>query len=126
MNKILKVLVALPAVLFMTMGVRWLVNPAGIAPDFGFSLATGVGLSSQVGDMSAYFLMLGICMLTALVSGQRVWYYPPIILLSLTAVGRVIAWLVHDAALATDKITPEIVVAVILLVASRRLSHENS
>jgi hypothetical protein len=91
MNKILKVLVALPAVLFVTMGVRWLVNPAGIAPDFSFSLATGVGLSSQVGDMSAYFLMLGVCMLTALVSGQRVWYYPPIILLSLTAVGRVIA-----------------------------------
>jgi hypothetical protein len=126
MNKILKVLVALPAVLFVTMGLRWLVNPAGIAPDFGFPLATGVGLSSQVGDMSAYFLMLGVCMLTALVSGQRVWYYPPIILLSLTAVGRVIAWLVHDAALATDKITPEIVVAVILLVASRRLVHENS
>ncbi|MFT4521021.1 MAG: hypothetical protein ACI9JM_003432 [Halioglobus sp.] len=126
MNKILKVLVALPAVLFVTMGLRWLVNPAGIAPDFGFPLATGVGLSSQVGDMSAYFLMLGVCMLTALVSGQRVWYYPPIILLSLTAVGRVIAWLVHDAALATDKIAPEIVVAVILLVASRRLSHENS
>ena len=126
MNKILKVLVALPAVLFVTMGLRWLVNPAGIAQDFGFPLATGVGLSSQVGDMSAYFLMLGVCMLTALVSGQRVWYYPPIILLSLTAVGRVIAWLVHDAALATDKITPEIVVAVILLVASRRLVHENS
>ena len=126
MNKILKVLVALPAVLFVTMGLRWLVNPASIAPNFGFELATGVGLSSQVGDMSAYFLMLGVCMLTALVSGQRVWYYPPIILLSLTAVGRVIAWLVHDAALAIDKITPEIVVSVILLVASRRLSRESS
>ena len=72
MKTILKVLVALPAVLFLTMGLRWLVNPAGIAPDFGLSLETGVGLSSQVGDMSAFFLLLGVCMLTALVGGLRV------------------------------------------------------
>ncbi len=121
MNKVIKVLVALPALLFLTMGLRWLVNPAGIAPDFGLALETGVGLSSQVGDMSAFFLLLGICMLTALVSGRRLWYYPPMILLALTAVGRILAWLLHDAALAVDLIAPEVIVTVLLLVASRRL-----
>ena len=121
MKTILKVLVALPAVLFLTMGLRWLVNPAGIAPDFGLSLETGVGLSSQVGDMSAFFLLLGVCMLTALVGGRRLWYYPPMILLSLTAVGRILAWLLHDAALAVNLIAPEVIVTVILLLASRRL-----
>ena len=121
MNSVLKVLVTLPAILFLTMGIRWLVNPAGIAPDFGLTLATGVGLSSQVGDMSAFFLLLGICMLTALVSSRRVWYYPPITLLSLTAMGRILAWLFHDAALAVDLIAPEVIVSVILLLASRRL-----
>ena len=121
MKTILKVLVALPAVLFLTMGLRWLVNPAGIAPDFGLSLETGVGLSSQVGDMSAFFLLLGVCMLAALVSGRRLWYYPPMILLSLTAVGRILAWLLHDAALAVNLIAPEVIVTVILLLASRRL-----
>ena len=84
-------------------------------------LADGVGLSSQVGDMSAFFLTLGICMLVGLVTGRRVWFYPPIILLLLTAVGRILAWLVHDAALALDLIGPEIIVSVILLVAARRL-----
>ena len=121
MNSVLKVLVTLPAILFLTMGIRLLVNPAGIAPDFGLTLATGVGLSSQVGDMSAFFLLLGICMLTALVSSRRVWYYPPITLLSLTAMGRILAWLFHDAALAVDLIAPEVIVSVILLLASRRL-----
>ena len=121
MNKVLKVLVALPAVLFLTMGLRWLVNPAGIAPDFGLTLEAGVGLSSQVGDMSAFFLLLGICMLTALVSGRRRWYYPPMILLSLTALGRILAWLFHDAALAVDLIAPEVIVTLLLWVASRRL-----
>ena len=123
MNRILQILVLLPAILFVVMGVRWLVDPAGVAPDFGLVLGEGLGLSSQVGDMSGYFLTLGICMLAALVSGRRVWYYPPILLLLLTAVGRLIAWLLHDAALA-PQIAAEIVVAVILLVAARRLARE--
>jgi hypothetical protein len=63
-------------------------------------------------------------MLTALVSGRRNWYYPPIILLSLTAVGRVLAWLLHDAALVVDLVIPEVIVAVILLVASRHLPEQ--
>ena len=123
MNRILGALVLLPAILFVVTGVRWLVAPAGIAPEFGLVLGEGLGLSSQVGDMSGFFLTLGICMLTALVSGRRTWYYPPALLLFLAAVGRIIAWLIHDAALA-PQIGVEIVVTVILLVASRRLARE--
>ena len=125
MNRLLKLLVLLPAILFLVTGLRWLLAPAGVAPEFGLSLAQGVGLSSQVGDMSAFFLLLGICMLTALVNERRTWYYPPVILLLLTALGRILAWLLHDAALAVDLIAPEIVVSVILLVASRRLPQRD-
>lgn len=121
MNKILKILVLLPAILFLVTGLRWLVAPAGVAPMFGLTLDEGVGLSSQVGDMSAFFLTLASCMLIALISGRRSWYYPAIMLLSITAVGRVLAWLVHDATLALDLIAPEVIVSIILLVASRRL-----
>lgn len=121
MNTILRLSVLLPGVLFLIMGLRWLLAPQGIAPDFGITLQSGVGLSSQIGDMAAFFLLLGICILTALVAQRRFWYYPPMILLSLTALSRVLAWLIHDAALPINLITPEIVVALILLVASRRL-----
>ena len=121
MNKVLKILVLLPAILFLVTGLRWLVAPAGIAPMFGLTLDEGVGLSSQVGDMSAFFLTLASCMLIALISGRRSWYYPAIMLLSITALGRVLAWLVHDATLALDLIGPEVIVSIILLVASRRL-----
>ena len=123
-KKILGVLVLLPAILFIVTGLRWLVAPAGVAPEFGLVLGEGLGLSSQVGDMAGFFLTLGICMLVALVSGRRAWYYPPALLLFLTAVGRVIAWLVHDAALATPQIGVEIIVAVILLLASRLIARE--
>ena len=124
MNKVLKILVLRPAILFLVTGLRWLVAPAGIAPMFGLTLDQGVGLSSQVGDMSAFFLTLSSCMLIALISGRRSWYYPAIMLLSLTAVGRVLAWLVHDATFALDLIAPEVIVSIILLVASRRLPEE--
>ena len=124
MNKVLRVLVLLPAILFLVTGLRWLVAPAGVAPTFGLTLDAGVGLSSQVGDMSAFFLTLASCMLIALISGRRSWYYPAIMLLSITAVGRVLAWLVHDATFALDLIAPEVIVSIILLVASRRLPEE--
>ena len=124
MNKVLKILVLLPAILFLVTGLRWLVAPAGVAPMFGLTLDQGVGLSSQVGDMSAFFLTLASCMLIALISGRRSWYYPAIMLLSITAVGRVLAWLVHDATFALDLIVPEVIVSIILLVASRRLPEE--
>ena len=123
MNKILGLLVLAPAILFIVTGVRWLVAPAGVAPEFGLELGEGLGLSSQVGDMSGFFLTLGICMLAALVSGRRTWYYPALLLLLLTALGRVIAWLLHDAALA-PQIGVEVVVALVLLAASRRLARE--
>ena len=121
MNVALRAIVLLCGVLFIITGLRWLLAPAGVAPEFGLVLSTGVGLSSQIGDMSAFFLTLGVCILMGLTTQRTIWYYPPIILLSLTAVGRVLAWLLHDAALATDLIAPEVIIALILLIASRRL-----
>ena len=121
MNIALRAIVLLCGVLFIVTGLRWLLAPAGVAPEFGLALSTGVGLSSQIGDMSAFFLTLGVSILMGLTTQRTIWYYPPVILLSLTAIGRVLAWLIHDATLATDLIAPEVIVALILLIASRRL-----
>lgn len=121
LNRVLKLLVLLPAILFVVTGIRWLVAPAGIAPDFGLTLAEGAGLSAQIGDMTGYFLTLGSCMLIALVTERRNWYYPPMMLLAITALARIIAWLFHDATLVASAIIVELVVAIILLLASRRL-----
>ena len=121
MNIALRAIVLVCGVLFIVTGLRWLLAPVGVAPEFGLVLSSGVGLSSQIGDMSAFFLTLGVCILMGLITQRAIWYYPPIILLSLTAVGRLLAWLLHDAALAMNLIAPEVIVALILLIASRRL-----
>ncbi len=81
-NTAIKLLVLLFGILFLVTGLRWLLAPVGIAPDFGLALGSGIGLSSQVGDMSAFFLTLGVCMLMGLTTQRSVWYYPPIMLLS--------------------------------------------
>ena len=123
-NTVVKLLVLLAAILFLVMGVRWLVAPAGVAPDFGLTLSDGIGLSSQIGNMAGFFLVLGSCMLIALIGGQRSWYYPPMMLLAITALGRTVAWLLHDATLAVSQIMTEVVVSIFLLLASRRLPKE--
>ena len=121
MNIALRAIVLVCGVLFIVTGLRWLLAPVGVAPEFGLVLSSGVGLSSQIGDMSAFFLTLGVCILMGLITQRAIWYYPPIILLSLTAVGRLLAWLLHDAALAMNLIAPEVIVALILLIALRRI-----
>ena len=67
----LTLLLVLFSILFVVMGLRWLVNPAGSAPQLGLTLETGAGLSSQVGDLSAFFLVAGLSGLIALVSRAK-------------------------------------------------------
>jgi len=125
MNKILKIVVALLALVFASIGFRWLVVPEGVAAEFGMTLMQGLGLSSQIGDLGAFFLSLAIFILLALTTGRRTWYYPPIILLGLTAIMRTMAWMFHDASLAVDMIAVEIIACVVLYLGSLRLADED-
>ena len=124
MNKVLKLMVLIPAIIFVVTGIRWLVAPAEVASSFGLALSEGIGLSSQVGNLASFFITLGSCMLIALITELRSWYYPPMMLLAIAAIGRTIAWLLHDATLAVSQIMVEVTVALILLLASRRLPQE--
>ena len=122
MKILFRILVAIPAILFVVMGLRWAVAPEGAAASLGMTLMTGVGLSSQIGDVGAFFLAMGIMMLIGLVTGRRSWFQAPALMLALAATLRVLAWLVHDAALALDMILVEVVLASVLIMASSRLS----
>lgn len=109
----------LPGVLFIVMGIRWLVDPASIAGDLGLVLADGLGRSSMIGDFAAFFLTVGLCALLGVVTAQRVWFYPPAMLLLLAATGRVLAWALHDAAFAGGPILFEVGVSALLLAAAQ-------
>jgi hypothetical protein len=124
MKTVFRILVSLPAILFVVMGLRWVVDPAGAAPGLGMTLMQGVGLSSQIADIGAFFIGMGTMILIGLITQTRAWFQAPALLLALAAVLRVLAWLVHDAALALSMIVVEVVIATLLLLASSRLSQE--
>jgi hypothetical protein len=105
------------------MGLRWLLAPAGIAAELGMPLLEGAGLSTQIGDLSGFFLTLGLCVMLGVSTRNSQWYYPAIMLLSLTALGRILAWLLHDAALPMQTLAPEIIFSLILLIAARVLKE---
>jgi hypothetical protein len=124
MNRVLQVLVALSGLLFLGIGLRWLIDPASAAAQLGMPLLDGVGRSTQVGDMMGFFITLGSTILIALITAKRTWYYPGIMLLALAAVGRLLAWSMHDAALAADMIATEVVISSLLFFASRKLADK--
>jgi hypothetical protein len=124
MQKFLRVLVVLPALLFVVMGLRWITDPAGAASSLGMSLMDGVGRSSQIADVGALFLAMAMMVFIGLITAKRAWFYAPALMLALAAVLRVLAWLFHGAALTLDLIAVEVVVATVLVAAAPRLAQD--
>ena len=116
-----KILTAAPGVLFFAMGLIWWVAPAFVGGQLGMELLEGLGRSTQIADLASFFLTMGGCILIGLYTGRAVWLYPSIMLLGFAAFGRVLAWAVHDAAFAIDMIAVEVIVAILLLFASKKL-----
>jgi len=114
-NVVLKVLAGLPALVFVIVGLAWWIAPQFVGMQFRMDLLGGAGLSTQIADLAAFFLTLGGTILIGLATGNRVWFYPPIMLLAFAIVGRLIAWLVHGADLTVDMIAVEAVVIGILV-----------
>ena len=116
MKTTMKVITALAALLFISIGVRWAVAPAGVAEEFGMPLLQGMGLSTQIGDLGSFFLCGGLMGLIGIYTERRDWLYAAAMLLTGTAIFRTIAWAAHDAALAVQSISVEVIVTAILLV----------
>jgi hypothetical protein len=125
MNTVLRVVVSLPAILFIFMGIRWVVAPADMAAQLGMPLLEGVGLSTQIGDLGSFFFVGGLFVLIGVITQKRAWFYAPALLLGFTALFRTLAWLLHDAAFALDMIAVEVVLVALLLFAASRAPAES-
>lgn len=124
MAKVLRLLVQLPplliALIFGAQGVMWLINPSRAAVFWGFAVPDGgLALSSIIGALSGWSLAIAVCLLTALVRKERVWYYPPIMIFVFLAVGRIVAGAAHGAPHMPDRFIPEFVFAGLIFLASR-------
>lgn len=126
MNRAWKIAAGVPAVVFVLVGLAWLLTPGFVSAQMRMPLLSGDGLSTQIGDLAAFFLAMGGCIIIALLSGRPTWLYPAIMLLIFAAAGRVIAWLAHGASLPVDMIFVEAVVAGLLVVLARKLVAEGT
>jgi hypothetical protein len=123
LKRALHIFLVLPAIGFLVTGLRFAVAPAGAAKGLAMPLLDGAARSSQIGDVGALFLGMGLMILTALMTLERTWFVAPAILLLLVAVLRVLAWLFHGAALMIPMIVPELVIGGLLLLASTKLAE---
>lgn len=121
MNKILKAIVILPALLFLMIGFRILIDPEGGLGELGMPLLDGLGRSTQIGDLGAFFIGGAVLILIGVFTGKREWLYAPALIMGLTATFRLWATIGHDAALAVPQIGVEVVVCGLLLFAASRI-----
>jgi hypothetical protein len=118
MALVLKVIAGGAAISFVLIGLAFWAAPEVAAAQLGMSLLSGTGLSSQIADFASFFIVAGACIGLGLMSGNRLWFYPPMMLLSVAIAGRLIAWAVHGAALTLDMIAVEVVVVGVLALLS--------
>jgi len=120
---LVKGLAALPALLMLVMGINWIVDPASAAQGLGMPYLEGEGRSTQVGDLTSFFIGVGVMALLGLWTENRTWLYSASLLLGGTAVFRTVAWAIHDAPFATISIAVEVVSVALFLTAARQFQQ---
>ena len=123
MNKFLVILNVINGILFIAIGLLWVISPYEAGANFGIlEISEGLGRSSLIGDVGSYFFCIGLMMNLAAYTLRNIWFYAPAMLLGVTALFRVISWAAHDATFATQFIIIEILLITLLLVTSKRMS----
>jgi len=117
MSFITKFLSSIPAVVFLIIGVFWVLQPGIMAENFGMVLSSGLGLSSQIGDLGSYFVSSALMIFYGIYTNNTHWFYPPILIMLLTALFRTLSTYLHDAPFAADMIGSEILFSGILIYA---------
>ncbi len=122
MDKAVRVLVAVPGVLFGISGLGWIFAPAQAAAGLGMSLPEGIARSTMIGDVGAFFLALSAMIWIGVVTLQRVWLQAAALVVGTAAVMRVLAFAVHDAAFAGLFIGVEVVVTALLVFGGNKIT----
>jgi hypothetical protein len=119
MKILFRVLSGLVGLAMLVNGAGFLIDPAGAAAGLGMELLSGVGASTQIGDLSAFFLSIATFVALAQRRGAGHWLLPAAVLLGGAAVARTLTAAVGHAPFTAQFIVPEVIMATILIVAAR-------
>ena len=126
MKKVLRVLSGLVGVLFLANLSGWIFDPASAADGLGMPLLDGVGRSTQIGDVGAFFLAVSALSLVGALREKPDLLRAAALLLGGAAVLRIFAWMAHDAAFTAGFIVAEVLAAGVLLATASQFSRAGS
>ena len=121
MNKALRVITLLPGIMFLLIGLQWVFAPADAAAQLGMQVFDTASLGSQIADGAGFFMSCGVSIRLGVVTLQRQWLTAGAMLIGFAGVARVLATVLHDAAMVTSSLAVEVVVPAILLTAAVRI-----
>ena len=119
MKIVLRVLSVLIGLMLLMNGLRFIVDPAGASAGLEMDLLTGVGASSQLGDIGAFFIGASILLGLGQRAGQSHWLYAAALMLGSAATMRTLVWVAGSADFAPQFIVPELVMTAVLVAAAR-------
>lgn len=111
----LRILASLPGAMLLLNGLGVVFNPARTFESLGMPLLGGIGLSTQIGDLGAFFLGTATFIFIGALGRAWRWLLVGALMLLLAAVLRFLAFTVHGAELAVVFIAVESLLAVWLI-----------
>ena len=117
-----RILAGLVGLVLASTAVTWIVDPTAAALSLGMPLLDGIGRSTQIGDMSSFFVGGTLLCFMGALRQQGHWLQAVALLLTLTAIFRTLAWAVHGADLTVVFIVAEVVMATILLFSAMQMN----
>ncbi len=119
-STLFRVIAALPGVPLLIIGIGLVIQPGQAVSSLGMPLLEGAALSTQLGDMTAFFLCTTAFIFMGAYHAAPRWLYAGAALLFVVAIARTLAWLMHGAAFSVEPIVVEVISTVWLIVCARR------
>lgn len=124
MRLVLTVLIFAAGLMFLFLGLSFLVDPVAAGADFGLALDSAHGKASVRADMTAFFVVGAVCMMVGAWRRNGDLLLVPAGLFGVALLGRLVGWAIDGPW--PGFLVPMLVEAlmvILLLVASRVLPH---
>jgi len=121
-----RILAILPGLAMGFNAVMWITKPADAAQSLGMPLLDGIARSTQVGDLTSFFVATALMSVLGAWRQNATWLYGAALLLGGAAVFRTTAWALHGAEFATTFVAVEAILTLMLLVSANLMNRDAS
>ena len=124
MNRVARIVVCLPGAMLLANAFGWIINPTLAAERLGMPILEGLALSTQIGNSGALFLSSAIMIFIGAWTQKTTWLIAAAIAMGATMLMRMIAYAAHEAELASQFITVELLIVAVLVAVAWYLNRE--